>query len=803
LACGRGKYRGQKVSGISAEGRHNAVKAAAIASVAVLAACSALWPVAFAGRVPAYGDNISFWAPNTWFWMSELAAGRFPWWNPHILGGVPFAADINHGIFYPPNWILLTTDSATGLRLLVILHAALGIGGMYLFARSQEIDVPAALWAGVAFGLSEMFLPLSNHVVMLESMSWMGFALWLGARLVQNTAAKDAGLLALVLALSALAGDVHATYIIAIACGVVILGGMGGRLVGRRVREAFRVGALGISGLAGGALLGAVGLLPAAQFVMQSSRAQGDVGYAGYHSLDPKAAVGVFLPNFWGAVSEGSVWNFRADDAVFLGAVVIALAAYALRKPAKAAIPAALVVTGIVLSMGEWSPVWTAVREILPGFKVFRQPREYFIIGGAGFLILAAHTLQDISHSKAGGRRGLWKLGLAAGAIILCMGAWGVVLSKVGAGRVISLLGGGFEKAGKEVAQLMVFSCGRTLVVAGLVAAGVSLRKLGLVAGRSVAGAIAALVIVEYGMTSWGSIVFGPAQLCTGRGGVASHIREEARGGYVRIASEAEGFGEYFEAYGSRRLGGRLGGEKSDLPTLFKVKSCLVDNEGMYAALPSALGYSTFIPKRYAALWEAAGGRKASPVRLRATTGVNYGLLEVNFLLKASQNWDECRPYAIGAGGGIRMCYDWIPAASFDEARSALAVAQGRAAAAPVVEGAPATARKAGAAEVRHSVEAVRRGTSSVAVRVFTDAPGILYLAECNFPGWKAYDNGAEIPIYNANLAFKAVYLTAGRHDVEFRFRPKVFYLGAAITAAGAVVLLCLLFTFVRRGGHA
>ena len=40
--------------------------------------------------------------------------GRLPEWNPHILGGVPHAANPLTSVFYPPNWLLLLVDRNDG-----------------------------------------------------------------------------------------------------------------------------------------------------------------------------------------------------------------------------------------------------------------------------------------------------------------------------------------------------------------------------------------------------------------------------------------------------------------------------------------------------------------------------------------------------------------------------------------------------------------------------------------------------------------------------------------------------------------
>ncbi|MGH2370321.1 MAG: YfhO family protein, partial [Chloroflexota bacterium] len=93
----------------------------------------------------------------------------------------------------------------------------------------------------------------------------------------------------------------------------------------------------------------------------------------------------------------------------------------------------------------------------------------------------------------------------------------------------------------------------------------------------------------------------------------------------------------------------------------------------------------------------------------------------------------------------------------------------------------------------------------------------MLFLADLAYPGWKAYLDGVETPIYRANYLFRAVYVPAGRHTVEFVYRPLSFRLGLLITlvallaTVGALVGLTVgsrlrprsLFSAARgRAGH-
>lgn len=86
-----------------------------------------------------------------------------------------------------------------------------------------------------------------------------------------------------------------------------------------------------------------------------------------------------------------------------------------------------------------------------------------------------------------------------------------------------------------------------------------------------------------------------------------------------------------------------------------------------------------------------------------------------------------------------------------------------------------------------------------ITLDVDTPVAQYLVLAHTRYPGWEATLDGETAPILDANTAFMAVDVPAGRHRVEFTYRPRSFRLGLALAAVGAL-LAGLMAAFRRRG---
>jgi uncharacterized membrane protein YfhO len=90
------------------------------------------------------------------------------------------------------------------------------------------------------------------------------------------------------------------------------------------------------------------------------------------------------------------------------------------------------------------------------------------------------------------------------------------------------------------------------------------------------------------------------------------------------------------------------------------------------------------------------------------------------------------------------------------------------------------------------TVDVVERRADRVRLRAALQREAYVVLLEGHARGWRVTVDGAPQPLLQANLAFRAVRVAAGTHDVVFAYRPRGAMVGVVVSAlalAAAVVL--------------
>jgi hypothetical protein len=97
------------------------------------------------------------------------------------------------------------------------------------------------------------------------------------------------------------------------------------------------------------------------------------------------------------------------------------------------------------------------------------------------------------------------------------------------------------------------------------------------------------------------------------------------------------------------------------------------------------------------------------------------------------------------------------------------------------------------------SVAVVRHEPQRVELRARLDRPGLVILAETNYPGWRLTIDGRPAPIWRANRMMRGAAVPAGEHTLVYTYEPLSFRLGAIGSSAGLIVLLALAWSSRRE----
>lgn len=79
------------------------------------------------------------------------------------------------------------------------------------------------------------------------------------------------------------------------------------------------------------------------------------------------------------------------------------------------------------------------------------------------------------------------------------------------------------------------------------------------------------------------------------------------------------------------------------------------------------------------------------------------------------------------------------------------------------------------------------------------DQPAILVVTDTGYPGWRAWVDDVESPVFRVNALFRGVAVPASACRVEMRFDPASFRFGAATSLIAAGVTLALGLTAAFR----
>lgn len=359
----------------------------------------------------------------------RLSQGEIPLWNPYNNGGLPFIADTQAAVFYPPRWITIALSALGGgwtynsLQLEMTAHVLLYTLLMYAFVRRltrrSELSHVAALTAAVIIGYGGYttgYPPL--QLAVLEAAAWLPLSILgiLEGTRRRKLAPRFIALAGFALGLSWLSGHPQTSWFASYLAAAYLAYRCHAARAGWR---AF-AGSLALLGLIA---LGttAVTLLPGIEYLSQTTRE--GLGFAAKGNGFPFRDIAQFV--FPGSVSQWSP--------LFVGLPALFFVAVALggRAP-ESRFWLLVALVALLHSLGENSAFYYASYNLIPGLRFFRGQERAAMLVAISLAILAALGITTIAtwsnHAQRKRALGHW-LRFSAILIIIAFGlfvAWSV-----------------------------------------------------------------------------------------------------------------------------------------------------------------------------------------------------------------------------------------------------------------------------------------------------------------------------------------------------------------------------------------
>jgi hypothetical protein len=773
--------------------------------------------VLFSSKNFYFRDILNFHYPLRKVLIDSYARGEWPLWNPYVYLGQPMLANPNYMAFYPTNLFHLFLPFNYAFKLHFVIHPILASLGIYFLQRRLSLPPIACFGGAVVYAFSGVvlsFLTLYNFVPSVALLPWIGWAL---LNALQKRSRGSVLLFGVFLALQILSFDLFIAL-----CDLLLLLALALIYVlqsADRARDTIRILRIGLLAGLFSVCVAAIQILPTLELVPLSVRGTGfSLGTVTQWSLHPMDLLNVIVPNlfgypfslskrlYWGEAYHFSREGYLVSFFVGIGAFfLVLLSSWSVRRKAQVVFAVLALLSGF-LALGRFNPLWSWIYDNLPIFRTGRYPVKLALALVLALSLLAALGI-EVLLTRREGQVGKWKsvpvlgiglIGLVLGGSILGISAYygwhpqGVV--DLTGPRVLPELYNTKNLPG--IARQLIASlrsCGTFALIMGVVFVSSPYFKRSVVAGLLVIFALCAEMLPQNlrlaPMMSEADVDYVSA--------VNRHLSELAGKGTFRVLTVESD---------PARLRYHLRAPNDSIAW----NSLFFRNAGLpFYGIMNGIQYSLYIPVDGLSTSESnvlfdlfigMGGFKRIDVLQRTNSRYIATLDRVD--MSAARLDAE---YATGSELKLNLYRldDTLERAYFvSGVRKANSSAEAlRSLLDPdfpirdaVILESPGVSDREGKRGAGEAM-VLEYKSQSVLYETNSSMPGYLVLLDSYYPGWVCLVDGREVPILRANYCFRAVEAPAGRHEIEFRYRPWSFYSGLAITllslAAGAVAL-CL-----------
>ncbi len=750
------------------------------------------------------------------FSLSSLS----PDWNIYINSGLS-----NEGGFASLQFLFWRTllfhivPPPANVAWFVVLHLFAGAAGVYCCCRLVGTSRPAAFLGGLVFALAPEIATLINagHVMKIATIAYAPWAFYFLEKGFSTRRIIFFMATGFILAFQFFNTHWQIAYYTCLSVGAYGVLRTMGMMVGEtkgNTGQVWRMLGLNLVVLAFFLSTVAISLAPLANWSTDTTRGaqsganQGKGGLdreeAMQWSMPPEELAAFIVPGMFGMSRQEAGENPPSNDSYYWGRMVftqtlsyMGLLPWLLlplpllfKRDKYTWLALAGIVVALLFSMGKYTPFYNLFYDYFPGINRFRVPKMIMFIPVIGLGVLTARGIDLLMHRDELDRRlfGRYLAGLTALPVVLCLSAGAAVIWKQtlvdSFFRLIS------QPTRYEQGQYLIDQRWNNLVQELLIAAGFSTAIVIIIwayrrrylAGWLFCGMLIALFIGDTARVNnkFMFLVPVPAKAKGSSTPAMEYITKDSR--YYRTLPANGVDPMQFSAH--------------NIPVMFTPNPVqkqrwqeILDIFSFNSSLPDMLNvkYVVFSGEQY----QQERGQlfdKYVPVFTSADGG-EVVLENRNVLPKA---WLVSSAYV---AGNRMQALQILQNPAFDPRQ--LAVVES-APPLPLLPSGQPQNESPGTADVTDYQE------KKIDVTINNKLNSLLVLGEKYYQGWKAYVDGQSVEIVPVNHVLRGVYLTPGKHKVEFLFDPLPFKIGKYLTLGSFVLFAGVLvreWLFRRKNG--
>ena len=755
-------------------------------------------------RKPLFGsDFVLYFHPWKHYLYNHFqSTGEIPLWNPYVLSGTPYLADLQTSPFYPLGFLfyLIPTDQAYTYT--VMLHWVFGILTIYYFARSIPLRRGASCLASIIFSYNGYVVGhlYAGHLTFVQNYFWIPLIFLFALKFVHNQRWRYAAWCGFFLGIQILGGFPQIAFYTILATLLLFAYAYLHKRKTQTAPKWYHMCQGTAIFLILGFTLSAIQLLPTYEFTNLSTRSGGvSYEFATTDSFPPIHFLTFLMPNLFGNPVNGTYWKstevwqfWELCGYVGLGSLLLLLC---LKGSQRSILIKRffLLLWGLslFLSLGKYNPLYNLIY-YLPGFHHFRIPAQILFLHVFAVSMLAGLAFDRLASDN--GTKVKWfsrpfvflSGGLLVVLALAALGYWWDKYQFLEIALTLIKPNGAIPDLGTKVARTIPLS---VVSAFGLLFLFVSLLTL---CSRRIIGRTPFVVL--FLLATVGDLwSFGLPMVKT------TSLHTSGRNEQLTPTA----------------------GENPDLFRMVSMGRNVGPRESILYGYHDIHGYTPMILKRYLQYLNKSQGLDMTPeaVNVRYVTDIGNNmirLLNIRFAALDSGRMSEMarflpRAFIVHNAKVLPSdkVLDYLVNTQFSpedvvvleenvNIRSGFTESKSQ-------RGNEGSTLADEGQLLEESCRIVFYAKDNMIVKARLKKPGYLVLSEIDYPGWNAYIEKERVNILTANYIFRTIPLPTGDHTVHLRLESHTFIIGIAVSTT--VLLGFLSFQMIimlrnRFSGH-